>query len=701
MMPITKFAVLAVLLRLASSVRSLGTPVDSVVDLITDLKKKIESDGKDELKSYDKYACWCEETLATKASDITTGKASIEDLETEIKKLMGELAVHSEDIKQLKKDVAQNEESQKEAKQVREKEYEEYDEEKTEGEQCIGALEAAIGVLTGAGEKGFLQKTLSGLQQAQLLSTVGALRGVLSMPLVHQKVSKEDLEAVREFVYSPDDYLSKQHGHSDAFSAAQTGKNNPFGDYAPQSGAIQGILKGMYDAFTSDLEKSNAHEANKRKAYEELMETKKLEEKTLKATLGKQESTSADKTKDLADSRTKLEDTKDQLAADEEFFAKTKTSCKDKASAWAERTRLRTEELHGIAKAIEILDSDEAKETFKGATTTFLQVAAEPKKAAAQERKAAVAFSKLRTLYQKFGGLSLAEVAAQAKMGGHFDKLIHMIENMIIKLKEEGEADIKHRDLCEAKQTKNKQALEDHEFDLDKQKEALERMRTAAKELKEKIKKLEGDIKASNKEIKEMKDMRAKEFDEFSEAKKDDLAAIELLSQAIDSLSKFYSENNKLLLAQKKKQAREDPPETWDEEYGGQKQAHTGIIAILSMIKEDLEKEVENGTKGNDAATANYASDLSALQETLDAQEASKADADVDLAGLERTIEHEDSDKEDIETDLKGEKKVKKAIEEDCDWIETDFKDRATKRAAEIQGLIEAKTFLGGAVMID
>merc|ERR1719316_1352359 len=97
--------------------------------------------------------------------------------------------------------------------------------------------------------------------------------------------------------------------------AAQTGQN-PFGDYAPQSTQIQGILKGMYDAFTTDLEKDNADEANKQKSYEDLMATKKQELATLEATLQKQESDHAAKTKKLAEDKVLRDDTTEQLAAD-------------------------------------------------------------------------------------------------------------------------------------------------------------------------------------------------------------------------------------------------------------------------------------------------------------------------------------------------------------------------------------------------
>ena len=49
----------------------------------------------------------------------------------------------------------------------------------------------------------------------------------------------------------------------------------------------------------------------------------------------------------LADDRVLLEETKAELEADEKFFEETKASCKNQAAEWAERSRLRTEELAG------------------------------------------------------------------------------------------------------------------------------------------------------------------------------------------------------------------------------------------------------------------------------------------------------------------------------------------------------------------
>merc|ERR1719262_179988 len=140
------------------------SPISRVVELIQELKAKVEADGKAEQKTYDKFACWCEKTLARKAEAIDAAKDTIEKTQREIIELKGKLGELGASIKQLEKEVAENEEAQKEATGIRDKENEDYEAEKVESEQCIGALEAAIKVLSGAGKPAMLET----LQEAQL-----------------------------------------------------------------------------------------------------------------------------------------------------------------------------------------------------------------------------------------------------------------------------------------------------------------------------------------------------------------------------------------------------------------------------------------------------------------------------------------------------------------------------------------------------
>merc|ERR1719240_1892346 len=91
------------------------------------------------------------------------------------------------------------------------------------------------------------------------------------------------------------------------------------------------------------------------------------------------------------------------------------------------------------------------------------------------------------------------------------------------------------------------------------------------------------------------------------------------------------------------------PPSTWeDDNYGGRKSESGGILAILTMIKDDLENELKAGKQGDAAAQINFANDRKALQDTMDSQMQSKADADKSLAELERQIAYRSDDKSDL-----------------------------------------------------
>jgi len=304
----------------------------------------------------------------------------------------------------------------------------------------------------------------------------------------------------------------------------------------------------------------------------------------------------------------------------------------------------------------------------------------------------------LKTLASKFGGVALTEIATQVRLGGHFDKIIHTIQNMVLKLKAEAQEDIEHRDRCENKQGKNKAAMEDLNFNIDKLKEKLDRMKDSKTELEKKISDLSKEIKTSDKSISDMKKQRKEEWDDFSQATKDDVDAVRLLGQAIASLSKFYKDNN---IKQTNLLQGKPAPETWeDDKYGGRKSESGGILAILSMIKEDLESELKAGKQGDATAQINFANDVQALQDTLDAQEASKADADKALAEVDRQIAYRSDDKTDLKADLGGEDKIKAALKKDCDWIKSDFESRKANRKLEIAGLNEAAQFLSGAVVL-
>jgi len=674
------------------------SPVIQVLGLIRDLKADINKDAVAEQKSYDKFACWCEDTVARKAQEIASGKEQVETLDVLIQKLKGELGAHATDIAQLKKDIAANIEAEDEATEVREKETADYVTEKSESEQCIGALEAAIKVLSGAGEgkRGFLETN-----EADLLSVASDVRRVLQKGAVMKTISQADLEAVRRFVAAPEDFTFQK---SSTVGAMLQLSQNPFGDYAPQSTRIQGILKGMYDAFTASLEKANAEEGGKQKAFEELMSTKKAELKTLQATLGTQQSEQAAKKKQLADSETLIDDTQDEVTADETFFEDTKSTCKQKARDWSERTRRRTEELVSVEKALEILGSPESLKIFENSSSTLLlQISS----SGASDSMDSIRLQTYRLLSQvanKYDALELAQIAAEVKeKKTPFGKVMGMISAMIDLLRKEEQDDISRRDWCEAALNRNAAAKEDTKDDISKADTALTRMQNKKKDLLQKIKQLDQAISTTKQQMEDRTQIRNEETAEFKKALKVDMDAVALISSAIKVLTSFYKRNHipSFFLQREPTynvNADTAPTESWQGgDYGGKKEQSQGIISMLATVVEKTKKDVQEARKEEAAAQAAFQKDTAASSSVLKAKKETKVATEKELADLNEKINDSDQGKIDKQGTLDAANTEGSKLKEDCAWVKTHFESRRKKRKDEIDALQEAKASLAGA----
>lgn len=687
-------AVSFLLLLIAEAKDAKPNPVDKVVDLLKDLKSTIKDDGKKEQKLYDEYACWCEDTLAEKAAAIDEAKETIEDSQKEVTRLGGDLAESGVHIKQLGKEIAENEAGRAKAKEIRDGEHTEYIAKREEGEQCLQALENAIQVLEGAGTKKDL--FLGTMKQVEILSAAAGIRNaILDRKSFADQMSDSDLELVRQFADQPEEFEAKKPTMSGAEIGSQMGSQNPHGDYAPASTQILGILKGMYDTFTANLEEGNVAEGDKQKAYEELMKTMKEEHESLTESLQEKTEGHATNTKDKADHRKLLEETKEQLELDEKFFLESKATCKQKSNDWAIRTKMRTEELAGISKAIEILTSDEAKKAFEAANKNegakklfFLQVAAHNSGDPVLHR----AYDKLKAMATKFHSLRLASIATEVRTNGHFDKIIVMIDKMIADMRKEEQEDVRLKDICQNEGHASKMAIDDAKYNIKKLEDFIDRQESAKKAKAKEIEAIKKEIEDTEKALEELKKERDEEWEDFKANVKADEDAIAVIGDAITAISKFYSDNK---IPMEFVQQPSGPPASG---AGSRSQESKGIIGIMEYIREDLQKEIKVAREEEAKADADYQRQRADLTNTLNAQEKVKTTLEGELADIESKISKAEGTMKIMKKEKKALKEEKEALDEKCEWVDKHFEDRRSQRQTEIEGLQNAKSILAGAV---
>merc|ERR1719271_364432 len=138
--------------------------------------------------------------------------------------------------------------------------------------------------------------------------------------------------------------------------------------YAPQSGAIFGILKEMKEDFETRLAKSSKEEEQNVAAYEDLKAAKKAEIQAGKQQIETKSGEAATAGEKKASDKEDLTDTRATLAEDQKFLSDLQLRCQSMDSEFEERTKTRQMEIAATSKALEFLSSDEAHDLF---TRTF------------------------------------------------------------------------------------------------------------------------------------------------------------------------------------------------------------------------------------------------------------------------------------------------------------------------------------------
>jgi hypothetical protein len=677
-----------------------GSPVEKVVELIKELKTKIEADGANEQKVFDKFACWCESTTARLADSITSEKANIGTQTTGILTAKGAVAVYAHEIETHQADIAKNEHAMKGLTKVREEENREYQETKSYMETTITALHQAIEVLNGAGTK----KVFA---EMDLLKVAAKVRSaILDSPRL-TSMSEKQSKLLKTFLEDPVVFL-QDDPEADYYDQKAQAKAS----YSPQSATVTGILKDMYDTFSSDLEKANKEESDSQKAFEDEIAVKTSQNKELQELVTGKEVKKSEAADLLAVTEEELANEQSSLKNDEDLFISARDACKAKSDSWDERCRLRTAELDGINKALEILTSDSARDIFLNATSTravdtfgsegvdvdFVQL----------EEGSSPRVKAYRTVKKLIGhkeNLRLARLAVSIRTAttGHFDDVISSIDTMIGELKAEGAKDIEQRDWCIAERHAQNMNKDEYAYQIDQLAASILRAETENEKLQAKVDKTLDAIADTKETYEEAEADRARENGAYLSAKAADVAAIKLLAQAAASLS-AYGEDNSMSFVQLKKAkqpvfevSEDQAPDATFSSGDAHAGASTGIVLLLTQIKEDLENEVTLADKSEDKSVAEFlAMNISTTKQlavydktVVDLRDAiSKNDADIVVFTSTKT---DTEGQHDATVTYLG------RIKPNCDWIMGAFEKRAAAREKEEEGLSQAKSMLAGA----
>merc|ERR1719387_3268429 len=342
--------------------------------------------------------------------------------------------------------------------------------------------------------------------------------------------------------------------------------------YAAQSGEILGIMKQLKEEMEADLSDAQKTEADRAAAFAELREAKNAEIAAGEKLLEEKKAELAQAEFDNANAKEDLEEVQASLSEDQKFLMNLLKTCEEADKNFELRKKSRLQEIQAVSETIEILTSEEARDSFNGAYGKFLQVEQTSK---VDGKRRAMAARVLQNVAKKTGNPELSVLASSVELDA-FTKVKAMIDEMIATLKTQQEDEVKKKDWCDSEfQENTMQTMKAEDLKKD-QETSIESLTTTIKTLTDEIATAKSQIQENQISLQRAGENRVKENADFQKTVADQVATQEILAKALDRLATFY---DKAMLTQigHKKQA----PPVPQIEY--KKSAASG--GVMSMIE--------------------------------------------------------------------------------------------------------------------
>jgi len=685
----------------ARSAASLS-PVSRVVELLQGLSKQIEKEGKKEEDLYETFVCWGKSIIDSKTASNTAAQTRKETLETYIADLdAGRIELTTERA-DLEKEVEELTGDIEMAKSTRKQQNDDFLGAEDEMSKAIAALDSAIKVLGDATKDH---------KKGVLLTTQQRLNGGIVAYLKERDNLQTAVQLGDRFLTKADSIFLQRLllGDVPTVDWKKLNRKATFKmSYKARSFKIQEVLQKMHQTFSSNLKEARAKEADAKADYEKLSKSKNGQLDAAKDALTKMERENGAKGMSKQQSQDEIDSLTTQMKNDKKFIKETEASLAAKKKEWRARSDLRSGELAAISKTISILHSDDARDLFKKsfASQGFLflqsQRSAEEVQSAAEQR-ANGASAALRDAARRSGDqslLSLAKLLADPKSAKtKFEPVLKAIDKMVTLLKDQENKDLETKQTCEADRMSDTRKAIINSREVDDMTDVVVKLESDIAKLTAEIK----DVEAEHKKVKEELDaatkLREDEHSAWLVTDKDDKAAAITVKSAREVLAGFYKDN-KLSLSQKGAgpagEAPPPPPPTWEASYGGKTGESTGIVALLDMIHEDINKDRSTAKAEEDASKKEYdefkgdsEKQMKSLTDEKNEKLKVKGQKTMDKTATEKS---RGTKKGELDATLQ---KIA-AINPNCEYFEVNYPMRLKNRQIELDGLQKAKAILLG-----
>jgi len=639
-------------LATASSV----SPVQKVIQLLDELKAKVEADLAAEETAMEEYTAWCDEESNSKEDAITSSKRTIDDLSATIEDAKGTIATLTSTVEDLTSKISASEADLADASKIRKKENADFLAAEKELVDTVDGLGRAVVVL---------KRNMAFVQAGQLPKKELSLMATsLSKIIEASWVNEHDRKVVQSLL---------QSGESDEDLEFQPQATTT--SYSSQSGGIVDTLEDMQEKAEASLSSTRKDEMEAAHSFALLKQSLEDEISVSKKQLSQATLQKSNTEEELHAAEEDLTTTKKVLADDESYLAELKESCTAKATEWSIRLKDAGEETAAIEKAKEILSTG---------VKVFLQTSSMTRTTdedVEQAQRRAAAVRTLRGLAKKYNTFGLLELSMSAK-SDPFGKVRGLIESMIAKLTKEAAEEADLKSFCDEETSESKAKQAELSAKLDKTNARIAKAVASKAKLTEDIKVLEEQIAEIDSADAEATKIRGEEHEEYLKSSKDLKDSAEAVAKAISVLTEYYSSASFV----QTKQAPEFASNKGD--------IASTITSMLEVAESDLSKLLAETEAAESSA-------LSAYEELTKENKVSKATKMADAKGKAQEVKSTDvaisnykEDKTSLTSELDAVLAYLDKLKPQCETKVMSYAERKAKREAEIEGLKEALAVL-------
>jgi len=643
------------------------TPLQKVLQLLDDMSAKGKKQKHEEEVEFAKFHQWCDSTREETTKSIAEAAAQIEQLTADIAKAEADAEQLATEIAELEDSISQDTAELKEAKAVREKEHGDFSETHADLSESVDAIERAIATLRS--------------READVPQSLLQVRDSPRIPAE----AKATIES----------FLALATGGSEEGAPEANA-------YEFQSGGVVAMLEKLRHKFQDERLALQKAEMNAKHNFEMLEQklTDNIKEETQRAT--DKTAKKGQRLDDAATAKGDLQTTEATKAEDEKKLEDTNTECHARSVEYEKNQVTRAEEIKAIAKASEILRSDEVSgsadkylpalvQVKRARATALVQLRGGESPEDAKRRSTLTSF--LEAQAKKLGSRYLAMAATHAG-ADPFAKVKKMIKDLIVKLMEQANREADHKAYCNTELATNKQTREIKQSEVEELTASVEKNTALSTQLAQEITELSDAMAQIRKEQAEATAMRTQEKATNAQTVADAKAAQVAVQRATKVLKEFYAKAADASLLQGGNQLSAEMAQAATDPYKGMQSEHGGIVGFLEVILSDFARlEAETSSAEDAAADAHDKfmdesnEDLAVKTTATEHKTAKKEQTDATIASLKKEL---DLTQQELDAALEYYEKLKP----ECVDNGLSYEERVQMREEEIQSLKEALAIL-------